>query len=260
MKSFYFTAVADSFFTSVASFFVLLVVSSSFIPYPITLIFSGSFAIIFGLFAFKNQVKKGKQKGLDLLSNKKFTDAMTQLNLMPVSEGLEITEKLLKKENFSVERKRGGIAIKEKGVIVFFKFGFDQLTKTDVVKYFNRITNKEKAVILSQDFSKDVCDFAKRFNGKIILISGKEFFEALIKHDLLPPNKYELLNKNGEKPNLFKNLTDKKRAKSFLSFGLIFLGFSYFAPIKTYYVVVGAIMLCFSLYLRLFGKSNPSPA
>ena len=48
MKSFYFTAVADSFFTSIASFFVLLVVSSYFIPYPITLIFSGSFAIIFG--------------------------------------------------------------------------------------------------------------------------------------------------------------------------------------------------------------------
>ena len=256
MKSFIVTAIADSFFTCVASFFILLIFSAYFIPYPITLVFSGSFSLIFGLFAFKNQIKKGKQRGINLLHDKEFNDAMTQLNLMPVSEGLEIVENLLKKENFSTERKRGGVAIKEKGVVVFFKFGFDPLSKTDVVKYFNRITNKEKALLLAQDFSSDVSDFADRFNGRIILVNGKTFFEKLQKHQLVPQNKYELLNKKDARPNLFKALNDKKRAKSFLSFGLIFLGFSYFAPIKTYYVIVGAIMLCYALYLRLFGKIN----
>ena len=260
MKSFYFTAIADSIFTSIAGFFILLIISANFIPYPIPIVFSGCFSIILGLFAFKNQIKKGKQRGLDVINDKQYNDAMTQLNLMPVSEGLEIIENLLKKENFLPERKRGGIAIKEKSVVVFFKFGFDSPTKTDVVKYFNRITNKEKAVVLSQDFSKEVLDFADRFNGRIILIDGKTLFEKLKAHSLIPQNKYEILDKEKPKPNFIKALTDKKRAKSFFSFGLIFLGFSYFVPIKTYYVIVGALMLCYSLYLRLFGKSNLSPA
>ncbi len=256
MKSFYLTAVIDAVFTSIASFIMLLILFSYFIPHPYNVILSGVIALLLSLFAFKHQVKKGKKRGDNIILNKKYIDTMTQFCLTPTTELLDLMEKLIKKENLSVERKRGGLFIKDKKVFIFIKFTFDGINKTDVVKYFNRITQKEKAVILSNEFSVSVREFADRFNGKVILIDGRLIFERLTHHQMLPENKYTILNKQVAKPKILTNLNNKKRAKSFFTFGLIFLGMSYFAPIKIYYLIVGGLMLIFSLVLRLYGKTE----
>lgn len=256
MKSFYIPAVIDAIFTSIASFIILLILFSYFVPHPFNVILSGVIALLLSLFAYKYQIKKGKKRGDDIILNKKYLDTMAQFCLTPTTELLDLVENLAKKENLVVERKKGGIFLKEKNIFVFIKFTFDGINKTDVVKYFNRVTQKEKVVILSNEFSDSVREFAERFNGKIILIDGRLLYKRLAYHQMLPENRYTILNKQVAKPKILANLNNKKRAKSFFTFGLIFLGMSYFAPIKLFYLIVGGLMIITSLVLRLYGKTE----
>ena len=144
--------------------------------------------------------------------------------------------------------------ILEKNTTAFFLFRFDGVSKTDVVKCFNKIGKNQKAEIYSENFSDEVTAFATRFGGKIILTDGRQAFTLLEKHDLLPTEKLD--RDEEEKKRLdFTRLLDKKRAKSYLAFGLIFTLLSYFAPIKGYYLVFGVAFLILALFLRLFGKA-----
>ena len=146
--------------------------------------------------------------------------------------------------------------ITEKNTTAFFFFRFDGVSKTDIVKCFNKIGKNQKAEIYSENFTDEIKAFAARFGGKIILTDGREAFNLLEKHDLLPKSKIDLDEENGTKRFDFSRLLDKKRAKSYLAFGLLFTLLSYFAPIKGYYLIFGVAFLILALILRLFGKST----
>ena len=161
---------------------------------------------------------------------------------------------MLKKLNYKPERKKGGVFIKDKSVALFPLFGFNQTGKSQIVKVFNSISRGEVGYILSETFSDDAFSFAERFDGAIVLVKPDQIFSFLKKHDSLPPEKYQVLKKKRKKFAILKNLALKKKAKPFFWFGVLFLLYSFFVPLKLYYVIFGCIFLILSIILRAFGK------
>ena len=91
------------------------------------------------------------------------------------------------------------------------------------------------------------------------IIPGKTYvkiYAFLKENNSLPPEKYEFSDKKLKGLTLLKTLLEKKKAKRFFAFGFIFLAFSYFVPIKVYYVVFGCAFLIFALFLTIFGQTE----
>lgn len=247
--------ILDSIFYLVAGFFLSFIFVNFYIPRPASYVLAMTIALIFTLFGVKLSVNKKQKNFSSEKKEKQFNEVMTKLNIYGEKTVSNLFEKALKEEGFITERKRGGIYIAEKNTTVFFRFGFDGVSKTDIVKCFNKISKREKAEIYSESFSEEVKDFAARFGGKIVLTDGKTAFLLLEKHNLLPKAGLDLCGEE-KKPALdFSRLLDKKRAKNYLVFGLLFVFLSYIAPIKGYYLAFGALFLVFALVLRFFGKS-----
>lgn len=244
----------DTLFYLLAAFTLSFILVNYFLSRPASYVLAITFAIIFTIFALKISLNKKSQKFSSKEKEKIFNDVMTRLNLMDEKSAADLFDKALKKEGFCTEKKKGGVFIPEKNTTAFFMFRFDGVTKTDIVKCFNKISKNQKAEIYSENFSEEVTEFAARFGGKIILTDGRKAFATLDKHGLLPKEKIELDNENKKRVD-FSRLLDKKRAKSYLAFGLLFTLLSYFAPIKVYYLTFGVAFLSLALVLRLFGKT-----
>ena len=249
-----FTLIIDAIFYLLASFTLSFIAVNYFISRPASYVLSVTFALIFTIFCVKISLNKRQRNFSSKEKEKRYRRAMTSLNLSDEKSVTELFEKALKAEGFLTEKKKSGIFISENNTTAFFTFRFDGVTKTDIVKCFNKICKTQKAEIYSETFSDEVKAFAARFGGKIILKDGRDAFNLLEKHALLPKEKISL-DEETKKGFDFTRLLDKKRAKSYLAFGLIFTLLSYFAPIKGYYLVFGASFLILSLVLRLFGKT-----
>ena len=246
--------ILDAAFYLVAGFILSFIAVNYYLPRPASYVLATTLAIVFTLICVKISLDK-KQKTFSSKEKEKiFVSVMTRLNLTAEKAVAELFDKAIKKEGYATEKKNGGVFIAEKNTTAFFKFCFDGIAKTDIVKCFNKISRNQKAEIYSETFSDEVKDFAARFGGKIILVDGRTAFSLLEKHELLPKEKFPLEEKS-KKGFDFSLLLNKKRAKSYLAFGLLFVVLSYFAPIKGYYLIFGAAFLILALILRLFGKS-----
>ena len=246
--------ILDAAFYLVAGFFLSLIAFNYFLPRPASYVLSATLAVIFTLFAVKICVGKNRGNFSESEKERKFLAVMTTLNLSGEKANADLFEKVFRAEGYAVEKKRGGLYIADLKRAVFFRFGFDGETKTDVVKCFNKIPKDFKAEIFSESFDDGVKEFAGRFGGKIVLSDGRRAYELLEKNSLLPEGSFVLPEKSVAKRLDFRRLLDKKRAKNYLAFGLLFTFLSYFVPIKGYYLVFGAVFLIFALILRLFGK------
>lgn len=245
----------DAAFFLAAGFILSFICVNYFIARPASYVLAATFALVFTVFCVKISVDKKNFRFSSKEAEKRYADAMTRLNLSDEKTVAELFDKALKQEGYATEKKNGGIFIREKNLTAFFMFRFDGISKTDVVKCFNKLGKSKKAEIYSETFSDEVKDFVARFGGKIILVDGKAAFGLLAKHSLLPKEKFQLED-YGKKGVDFSRLLDKKRAKSYLAFGLLFTVLGYFAPIKGYYLVFGAAFLILALILRLFGKTR----
>lgn len=247
--------ILDTAFYFIAGFFLFFIPLNFYLPRPAAYVLSATFAIIFTLFTIKLSLNKRNKKFSSAEKEKNYSAIMTTLNLADEKYLSDLFNAAFREEGYVTEKKHGGIFIAEKNKTVFMRFGFDGVTKTDVVKCFNKIPKPQKAEIYSEKFSDEVKDFAARFGGKIILTDGKAAFDLLEKHSLLPKAGFTLQNEDKKPAVDFSLLLNKKRAKSYLAFGLLFVFLSYFAPIKGYYLTFGALFLIFSLVLKLFGKT-----
>lgn len=246
--------ILDTAFYFVAGLFLSFIIINYFLPRPASYILSVTFALIFTLFGVKSTLNKRQKKFSSKEKEKIFNAVMTKLAMSSEKSITELFDKAFKAEGYATEKRRGGIFISQKNTTSFFKFGFDEVTKTDVVKCFNKIGKSQKAEIFSENFSEEVKDFAARFGGKVILTDGWETFALLEKHSLLPKSDFTLSNDNNKGKFSLARLLNKKRAAHYLVFGLLFTFLSYFVPIKGYYLVFGAVFLILALILRLFGK------
>ena len=248
----------DGIFLGFVTLILSLVALDFFIPRPFSLIFS----LCICFFTIITFIYSKNQKLSSLLVSKKEQaeiDAfIEQFNLMPIKKRLNIIENAITKKQIQVQRKHGGLYLKDKGVLILVKFGFEQTLKVDVVKAFNLISKNERAYILSDSFSLEVIEFACRFNGRIILANGQKLYAYLKENQALPPYSQPLLSKEKKKKLTANAFLQKKKFSSFFCFGIIFLATSYFVPIKLYYLIFGCAFLIFSLILRFFGKDNIS--
>lgn len=246
--------ILDTVFYFVAGFFLAFIAFNFFLTRPASYVISATFALIFTIFGVKSSIDKSQKKFSSKEKEKVFNTVMTFLAISGDKTVSDLFDKLFKAEGFSTEKRRGGIFIAQKNTVAFFKFGFDEVTKTDIVKCFNKIGKSQKTEIFSENFSEEVKEFAVRFGGKVILTDGRETFSRLENHSLLPKSDFTLSNDKKSKFSLGR-LLNKKRAAHYLAFGLLFTFLSYFAPIKGYYIAFGALFLIAALIIRLFGKT-----
>lgn len=253
MKSFSLPAIIDGTVTAIFGFVFYFITISYFAPMPFSIIMAISLTIMSILLIVK--IDLNKHKKLRQEHQKKFEaeEVLTKLDFMSKTELYTLFSKVFEKQNIKFEKRKNYLYLPEEKKGIFFSFGFENKSKAEIVKAYNLIDSQDKAEIYSSDFPKDIKDFASRFGGKISLISGIQIYEMLKEVDLLP-EKENFLFPIKEPKKERKVFFTKKRAKSFLSFGTIFLLMSYFVPIKLYYVICGGIMLFIGLFCLFFGK------
>ena len=246
--------ILDAAFYLVAGFFLWFIPVNYALPRPASYVLAATLAVIFTIFAVNFSAGKKTAKFISAKTERKYNAVMTKLNLSEDKFVSDLFEKALKADGLKAEKKRGCVHLPDEKKTVFFRFGFDGVNKTELVKCFNKTDKNCKTEIYSETFSDEIKEFAARFNGKMVLTDGKEAFALLEKHGLLPKDA-AIIEEKQKAAFDFSRLLDKKRAKNYLVFGLFFVFLSYFVPIKGYYLVFGAVFLTLALILRLFGKT-----
>ncbi len=173
---------------------------------------------------------------------------------MKKSSLLSFFQRVFKKFDINAEIKNGRLYIKENGVVIFLHFDFDMVKKSEIIKYFNQLNGDDIGIIFSSSFSNEIISFISNFNGKLKLYDENDVFSILKKAGIYPENDVCFFREKEKKWD-FSLLINKKRAKNYFFFGVIFMLYSFIVPIKIYYIIVGSIFLILSLSLKLFGKN-----
>ena len=248
--------ILDTFFIAFGGFLLLIVFLSYYFRPPLSILFSVILSLLFTLLYLKLSLDKNQKQKLSKEEKKQKEFILNQLKLYTKTEQNDFFENLIKTFNKEVERKKGGLFIKNTDYAVFSFFSFDAIKKSDIVKVFNSISKSQKAIILSENFSEEIKNFADRFDGRISTVDGNELFIKLKEKEFLPKEKLSFPEKKPFDFSPLQNLLKKKKAKNFLLFGFLFILMSYFAPFKTYYIVSGSLFLIYSLILRIYGKKE----
>ncbi|MBQ7348724.1 MAG: hypothetical protein IJW47_01890 [Clostridia bacterium] len=226
--------IIDAFFTAFISFILSFIVLIYFIPRTFAITFAVVLALLFTLLMIKRSLDKQDKIRLSAQQKKECGSALTALKLCNLEEQCTAFEKALKNNGYQTERKKGGVIIKDKSSVIFPLFSFDQLTKTDIVRVFNSVKSTDIAYILCDGCPTEIKVFADRFDGRIKIYGGDYAYKFLSENNGLPTVKVVLTERKPLNLSAFKNLFQKKKAKTLLGFGVIFLLMIYFFPIKTY--------------------------
>jgi hypothetical protein len=256
MKRLYFKIILNSVLFTILAFFILFVVFNYALTRELALGLSITFSLLVPLLVVKvslirqkkhDQTTSRKTQVEKLLNGLCFTAKAKQLSLFASAY-----EKLGKTASIV----SGAIHIPE-NIAVFLRFSFDGLSKTEVVKIFNKLPNGYSAQIFAYSFDKDIKSFCERFNGRIKLLDGKDAITLLEKAQIPLSNQSPLSEKKPSKVGI-KDFLDRKKAKSFLRFGLFFMVFSFFVPYKLYYIIFGTVLSLFAVGLMVF-LPKPQP-
>ena len=245
--------ILDTIFCAFITFVLSFVVLYYFLPRDFCLLYSICISLLLSLVLFKFFNKKNNQSIVKRTKKAECDLIVNRLNFSTIKENVLLFAKAIEKNGYIVQKRNTYLLIPEKKSAIFLRFSIDDITKSEILKIYNLAPKGYDCYVLSSQFSPPVMDFASRFNGKIKLINGTTCYEYLKSNDILPENKFDFLEKSHVKGSL-KNLLYKKRAKPFLAFGLITLFYSFFVPLKIYYIIFGCMFLIASMYCRLFGK------
>ena len=246
----------DSAFTAFLSFICLFLILNFYIEQPYSIIFGACIAVPIFLLAFEKNNKRYAQQSIDKQKNKTVLDMCNALCLLDPIKTIELFERAINRRGFRTIKKKGGIYVEQTNAFVFIASSFDGITKTDVVRAFNKISAKDKVYIFGESASTELLSFIGRFNQRIVFVDANKTYELLNSANCLP--KETILSKT--KPNgfgkVFSRLFVRKNSKKFLGFGFFFLFMSAFVVIKIYYIICACIFITLSLFCRLFGKEE----
>ena len=249
------STIIDCAFSAFITFLLSLIIFNYFLEKGVAVTLSITLGLIAGLFSFKILRKKHVSKELKKEEKQELENMLTQFNFSSDAETLDFFTKLFSAKGYLVEKKKGIIYFKNENVAIFIKFGFLDVTKSDVVKFFNLLRKNDKGYIIAEAFSLDVSSFISRFDNRLFAIDGQKIYKYLKQENALPETKYSFFKEPPKGFKLLKNLLYKDKAKNYLVFGLTFLVMSYFFPFKVYYVISGILFLLAALVSRLFGLS-----
>jgi len=219
----------------------LIIVLSSII----TLVLSTILSII-----YKNKVDKYK------LSKKEMKEKKEILNKLIFSNNLEINDYLLKFFNdYKITKHREFLEIKkdDEKILVFNSFTINSCDNDFIlscIKKSGKLKIK-KIMIFASSFNKDCPSFIKNIKEfKIKLIDFDEFYINFIKKEnIIPENKiiYEEKTRYSFK-ELLNIAFNRKKTKTYVVTGIIFLISSIFLRYNIYYIVFTTIMFLFALF------------
>lgn len=250
----YIPIISDTLFCALSIFILLRFILSTFLSSTLSIIFSLTISLLSSLVFFKLFKKKSGKNIIKKEEEKRIKEMTIRLSFMKKSSLLTFFQRVFRKFNLNAEIKNGKLYIKEKGVLIFLHFDFDMVKKGEIIKYFNSLESDDIGIIFSSSFSSEIISFISNFNGKLKLYDEKEIFSILKKAGIYPENDVCFF-KEKEKKWDFSLLLNKKRAKNYFFFGVIFMLYSFIVPIKIYYIIVGSVFLILSLTLKLFGKN-----
>lgn len=251
MKKYIVSGISNLLFLNFCIFVLTALFSASIFTAPINLIFSGLITIItlyVSAIILKHKLKKKK---ISSERKAKINELTYALNISTKKSGLNALYGAFSKKQDGCKLLQDKIVLKS-GDKVFNCFGFDGITKKDVVKCYNLSTTS--TCILACDYApKEVKEFVALFKGKVKILEKQELFREINPYDIDLCVNLPLDFSLKQKPN-FRILLNRKNAKRFLAFGLFFSLMSFFVPIKIYYLIMGGVFIIYSLILFFFGK------
>ncbi len=256
MKKFILPFISDIAFTALVAFFACFIVADYFTPRPYSFAYAVLFACLCILPAVAFSLNKRKNEAISEKEAARTEETFSALNLMTDDELSDYFLSVYVSTGITAEKTEDGVKLTEKNQVAFFVFAFREVTKTDVVRAFNKISAGEKAILLCEKAAADVIAFAARFDGRLRIKTKAEVYALIRRANVFPAQKIPLLKNPPEKKRKFYFVPDKRKAKTFFKFGLIFCFASLFVPYKIYYAVCGAISLILSLSLKIFGKTE----
>lgn len=255
MKSVYFSVILDSVFCAFLYLLLSQVFFSYFFDNPVSLTLSITLTLVLTLFTVKTLFSNRQKKGLLSINDKMKNQIVFNLHFMPKSKLTALFIKAYSNSNIVCEKRKDGLYLPDKKTLVILKFGYLEVTKADVVKAFNLIKKDQTVEIYSDEFSVGVKEFANRFVN-VYLKDGVDTVKLLKDGECLEQIQDLSVHSEPSRPDFVKNVFNKKRAKTFFGFGIFFLLSSLIAPLKTYYVVSGCLMLILSLVCIFFGNKT----
>ncbi len=256
MKKFILPLISDILSVAVISFILCFLIVNYFTQgtyaYLIAIFSSIAITLLIGRKIY-NKYTERFTKGI---ASKKYKEVMLQLNFNNRQKNDALFYKALKEKYSDTEKTSSHVILPSQNSLVFTRFNFEEIVKGDIVKIYNKLGAEQNAVVYAESFSTDVEEFAKQFNGRISLKAGKDAYELLESTNNFPDLTFSLLDSVKQKRFSIGNVLSRKRAKTFLCFGALFILMSYFVPLKTYYVVSGVIMLIISAICIVFGRTS----
>lgn len=255
MKLTVFNIAFDTIFSFLSAFMTFFIIFNYFTDKTPAIILSITLSLTFSIFAFKiilsSKTKKLKKQTLDF----KAKEHIRQFMFFSDSELISFFKKVYLSLGIETHKRKNALIIPDENKAVFFYFGFEEPTKTDVIKAYNLITEKESAELFCPIFSKELKQFAERFDGRITIKGESDIYALLKKANVFPEIRFPLKKKSGIK-EILSRIFCKSRSKSFFLFGTAFMFMSFFVKFKAYYVFFAGALLISGILCKLFGKEN----
>ena len=235
------------FILSFAIIYCFLSRSASFIL-SLTITFSGGLLSFYLLYQnFKKSQISGEEKNF-------INDLLNQLCFNTDKENSLLIEKAISNLKIKHEKTKNGLIVINDEFLVYPKITFEGLKESDIIRAYNKLTNRQKAIIVYFKCSEEVKTFGKKFGGKILLTHANSVCFLLKKGNALPQIKIKLSLPKKEFREKLKGILTKKRAKNYFCIGLGFLLFSLFVPFKAYYIIFGSVTLILSVITYFLKK------
>ena len=247
---------SDTAFVFIVCFLFSFFIFNYFVKRPYSSVLALSLSLAVAVVSFKIITNAYLMKQNEQADSRLVINTLNHLCLCKDKEIKDLFYSAFIKKGYTAEIKKRYILLPKEKLQLFFVFSFDGLLKKDVVAIYNMLSSSNRAVIYTNSISDEMKDFVIRFNKKINVFYGKEVFDFLSESNSLPNIDFVLEDKKPPKIKL-NNFLEKKKAKNYLVFGIIFLLLSFFVPLKLYYIVCGGIMIIMSLFAKFFGI-NPT--
>ncbi len=258
MKRVYFKLILNTLIFSFLGFIISFVILYYFLPRAVAISTSVTLTalialaiVFFGLRADKKQREKAEKE-------KAVNDLSAELCFLDEAEVYQLFYQTFTNLSLNPEKRKTCIDLPQKKQTAFFRFTFDGLKKSDIVKAFNLLPDGFVGIIYTNDCSADVLEFATRFDGRIRVANKAEVAKTLESAKTTPQIKHRLIDLKTVKKVKWKVFLDRKKAVRFLALGITFLLLSFFVPIKTYYIAFGTTLSIFALSVMFFAKSVES--
>ena len=252
MKKFKIPLSTDLFFCFIALFCLfyaifiksgLTLIGSTLLSAVISLIISSIIAVIL--------IKFFDKKGATLLEEELKQNLLNYLTFLPRKELLNYFKQAFNKDGVFLENFNNGLLYKDKQLYIYPIFNASSTTKQNLVEAY-RSKEENTLIVLSGSYLPE----CYTITNNVTLYDIGDVYLTLKTLDALPTLTATKIDKKKRLISTLKGLFNKKYAKFFFISGAITLIFSTLTFFKTYYIIVGAILLIISALCKFFAPAT----